>query len=116
MAIKNRLLLAAFFVVGTTVGFTGCSGSAERSASATTVSNEGQKSDGWWCAEHGVPEAECTKCNPKLVADFKKKGDWCKEHNRPESQCFICHPEKEAELAAEYEARYGKKPPKPQGS
>lgn len=30
----------------------------------------------------------------------------------PDSQCFICHPEKEAEFAADYEARYGKKPPK----
>jgi hypothetical protein len=51
-----------------------------------------------------------------LVGDFKAKGDWCKEHDRPESQCFICHPEKEAEFAAQYEAKYGTKPPKPQNA
>src|SRR5207244_12907042 len=68
--------------------------------------------DGWWCAEHGVPEEVCTRCNAKLVAEFKAKGDWCKEHECPESQCFICHPEKEAEFAALYEAKYGKQPPK----
>ena len=69
--------------------------------------------EGWWCNEHGVPEEVCALCNAKLVADFKAKGDWCKEHDRPDSQCFVCHPEKEAEFAALYEAKYGKKPPKP---
>ena len=47
--------------------------------------------------------------------NFKQKGDWCKEHNRPESQCFLCNPKLEAKFAAEYEAKYGKKPPKPEG-
>lgn len=46
-----------------------------------------------WCREHGVPESVCTRCNPALIADFKKKGDWCKEHDLPESQCLICHPD-----------------------
>src|SRR5262245_33968268 len=66
----------------------------------------------WWCAEHGMPEQVCALCNIKLVADFKAKGDWCKEHERPDSQCFACHPEKQAEFAAQYEAKYGKQPPK----
>ena len=70
---------------------------------------------GWWCNEHGVPEDECGLCNAKLAAEFQKKGDWCKEHDRPDSQCFICHPEYEARFAAQYEAKYGTKPPKPQG-
>jgi hypothetical protein len=48
-----------------------------------------------------------------LVAKFKADGDWCKQHDRPDSQCFVCHPEREAEFAAQYEAKYGKKPPKP---
>jgi len=69
---------------------------------------------GWWCAEHGVPEQECGQCNSKLAAAFQKKGDWCKEHDRPDSQCFICHPEYEAAFAAKYEAKFGKKPPKPE--
>ena len=71
--------------------------------------------DGWWCDEHGVPEGECAQCNSKIAADFKKKGDWCKkDHDRPDSQCFICHPEKLEEYAAKYEAKLGKKPPKPE--
>lgn len=45
------------------------------------------------CAEHGVPEALCTRCNPSLIAAFKANGDWCAEHGLPESQCMICHPE-----------------------
>jgi hypothetical protein len=65
-----------------------------------------------WCTEHGVPEDICAQCNAKLAAEFKKKGDWCKEHNRPESQCFLCNPKLADKFAAEYEAKYGKKPPK----
>ncbi|TAH39490.1 MAG: efflux RND transporter periplasmic adaptor subunit [Planctomycetota bacterium] len=47
-----------------------------------------------FCAEHGVAEAVCTKCNPKLVPIFQAKGDWCPEHGFPESFCPICHPER----------------------
>lgn len=75
---------------------------------------EGHGHDGWWCDEHGVPEAECGLCDAKVAAACKKKGDWCKEHDRPDSQCFLCHPEKLEEYAAKYEAKYGKKPPKPE--
>ena len=97
----------------------GCGKSPEKSPAAAgqaktaTATIEGHTHDGWWCNEHGVPEEVCAQCNAKLVADFKAKGDWCKEHDRPDSQCFVCHPEKEAEFAAPYEAKYGKKPPKP---
>ena len=69
---------------------------------------------GEWCNEHGVWEKICGQCDAKYSAECKAKGDWCKQHNRPDSQCFVCHPEKEAEFAAEYEAKYGKKPPKPE--
>lgn len=68
----------------------------------------------WWCAEHGVPEEVCARCDTKLAADFQAKGDWCEMHNRPDSQCFVCHPELEAKFAAQYEAKYGEKPPKPE--
>lgn len=44
--------------------------------------------------EHGVLQAICTKCNPKLIAVFQAKGDWCKEHGFPESVCPLCHPER----------------------
>jgi hypothetical protein len=75
----------------------------------------GHALDGWWCAEHGVPEEVCGLCNSKLAAEFQRKGDWCQEHDRPDSQCFVCHPEYEARFAAQYEAKMGKKPPKPAG-
>ena len=42
--------------------------------------------------EHGVPEALCTKCNPKLEPVFRAKGDWCGEHGFPESICPTCNP------------------------
>ena len=46
-----------------------------------------------WCAEHEVPESQCTRCNPDLIPAFKATGDWCEEHGLPESQCKICNPE-----------------------
>lgn len=46
-----------------------------------------------WCGEHSVPESQCTRCNPGLVAAFKATGDWCDEHGLPESQCLKCNPE-----------------------
>jgi cobalt-zinc-cadmium efflux system membrane fusion protein len=68
---------------------------------------------GWWCEEHGVPEAECGQCDAKLAAEFQKKGDWCQDHQRPDSQCFVCHPELKDQFAARYEAKFGQKPPAP---
>ena len=46
-----------------------------------------------WCEEHGVPESQCTRCNPDLIPAFKATGDWCEEHGMPESQCKACNPE-----------------------
>ena len=89
-----------------------------KSGGVTAASGEKKSAhthEGWWCDEHGVPEEVCGLCNSKLAAEFQKKGDWCKEHDRPDSQCFICHPELEAKFAAQYEAKYGKQPPKPKG-
>jgi cobalt-zinc-cadmium efflux system membrane fusion protein len=45
-----------------------------------------------WCAEHRVPESECTKCNPNQIESFKAKHDWCGGHNVPESHCYLCNP------------------------
>jgi hypothetical protein len=93
----------------------GCTKPADNPPAATAAVDEhaGHTHGEWWCSEHGVPEEVCALCDTKLVADFKAKGDWCEKHNRPDSQCFACHPEKEAEFAALYEAKYGKKAPKP---
>ena len=56
---------------------------------------------GAMCKEHGVLEAICTKCNPKLIPVFQAKGDWCEEHGFPESVCPICHPERGGKPAAD---------------
>ncbi len=69
-----------------------------------------------WCGEHAVPEDICAQCNAKVAAEYRQRGDWCQEHNRPESQCFLCSPKRAEKFAAEYEAKYGKKPPKPEGT
>jgi cobalt-zinc-cadmium efflux system membrane fusion protein len=115
--LKVKLFSLVVFVVLAT-SLIGCGRNAAPPAPATStagaISDVEHSHDGWWCDEHGVPEEVCTLCNSKLVADFKAKGDWCQEHDRPESQCFICNPSREAEFSARYEAKYGKKPPKPQ--
>ena len=90
-------------------------GTAHGTPTADKTAETAAKHDGWWCVEHGIPEGICAQCSPKVAAEFKAKKDWSKEHDRPESQCFICHPELEATFAAQYEAKYGKKPPKPEG-
>ncbi len=46
-----------------------------------------------WCAEHAVPESQCTRCDPSLVPAFQATGDWCPEHALPESQCVACNPD-----------------------
>ena len=114
MSVKSMVFLAAVAI--NSAGFFGCNKSPDKATPATPAqqaSDDSHSHDGWWCAEHGVPEEVCAQCSAKLAADFKAKGDWCKEHERPESQCFVCHPEKEAEFAARYEAKYGTQPPKP---
>ena len=113
MSLRNGLVLCVL------VGVAGCAKQDAPPQEATTAPQArphgmaGHSHDGWWCNEHGLPEEVCTLCNATLVADFKAKGDWCTEHDRPESQCFICHPEHAEKFAAQYEAKYGKKPPQP---
>lgn len=53
-----------------------------------------------WCAEHQVPESQCTQCDPALAAAFKATGDWCPEHGLPESQCRKCNPDLKIERPA----------------
>lgn len=105
--------LTCALVVGAALG--GCARSESAAPPNASADGEatGHTHGGWWCNEHGVPEEVCTLCDARLVAGFKAKGDWCKTHERPDSQCFVCHPEREAEFAAQYEAKYGKQPPKP---
>lgn len=46
-----------------------------------------------WCAEHSVPESECTQCNPSLIDQYKASNDWCAGHSLPESHCRLCNPD-----------------------
>jgi hypothetical protein len=115
MMIKKLLAMSVMVAVGLSI--VACSKSSNNGAAANSAGVKeiaGHSHEGWWCDEHGVPEEVCAQCNTKLVADFKAKNDWCDKHNRPDSQCFVCHPEKEGEFAALYEAKFGKKPPKPE--
>ncbi len=112
---RESVLSLAIAVLVLSVAPAGCQrgaqvGPPEKSPTAADAGAAGDHS-GWWCAEHGVPEEVCALCNARVAAEFQRKGDWCKEHNRPRSQCFICDPKLEARFAAEYEARFGKRPP-----
>jgi len=116
----TRVFVTFGALVVVVVGQAGCNQSPPPAAAPAdpaknASSDVAHNHEGWWCNEHGVPEEVCGLCDKKLAAKFKADGDWCKEHDRPESQCFACHPEYEAKFAAQYEAKYGKQPPKPEG-
>lgn len=89
-SIRHAALIPLFFALGCGAGSTK---TAEPSRPAPAVKQETAQAEGV-CKEHGVLEALCTKCNPKLAAVFQAKGDWCKEHGFPESVCPKCHPER----------------------
>ncbi len=90
-------------------------GQTERKDGQVAKGGDKKGHEGWWCEEHGVPEELCSQCMPEAdaKAKFKDKGDWCKLHDRAQSQCFKCDPKLYAKYEAMYEAKFGKKPPRP---
>ncbi len=79
-----------------------CKGSADNASAGTPTAKSAAATAGeGMCKEHGVLEAICTKCNPKLIPVFQAKGDWCEEHRFPESVCPLCHPERGGKPAAD---------------
>ena len=123
---RVAMVVGSLAVVGMVVGMIGCGSGGDKPAevaSADGVSHEGESAEaeadsedahgGWWCAEHGVPEEDCSVCSEAAAKRYREKGDWCEEHNRAESQCFQCDPKRAEKFAKLYEAKYGKKPPKP---
>ncbi len=90
-----RVRRLAPLVVASALAF-GCGrGAPEKAAAHETKAAAAKPAvEGAMCAEHGVLEAVCTKCNPKLIPVFQAKGDWCGEHGFPESFCPLCHPER----------------------
>ena len=118
MKLLSLMRSASFPLLGlVTLIVSGCGGvgtkGPEAGKQATSATDSSVVAVNWY-VEHGVPKDICGQCNPKIAAECRKKGDWCKEHNRPESQCFLCNPKRAEKFAADYEAKYGKKPPKPQ--
>jgi cobalt-zinc-cadmium efflux system membrane fusion protein len=88
-------LILALITYGTSCQRTGSSSNPESRGSDSGVQPAQIASNvEGMCAEHGVLEAVCTKCNPRLIPIFQAKGDWCAEHEFPESFCPVCHPER----------------------
>ncbi len=94
--IMSILLLAVGFAAGIgSARLSGDNASAGTSGESHQLHDHGtSEASGQldWCAEHRVPESECTLCNPELVEFFKSSGDWCAEHGLPESHCRECNP------------------------
>lgn len=84
----------AFLLPVIAVGAIGCDeeGAHETASSLAAGTARPQAEPGDWCAEHGVPESMCSKCNPSLIPGFQQAGDWCAEHGFPESVCPRCNP------------------------
>ncbi len=93
--LTSRQILASVLVAAGLLAASACGvvdtqvGEKSRAQKANSSGLEGAM-----CAEHGVLEAVCTKCNPKLIAVFRAKADFCEEHGFPESFCPTCHPER----------------------
>lgn len=110
------LAALALFVVGCAkTDGTGVKAGKDTKGSGAEVAKkkEGGKHEGWWCDEHGIPEAECSMCSDKVAKEFKAKSDWCKEHDRAKSQCFMCDAALWDKYKAVYKAKEGKDPPEP---
>jgi hypothetical protein len=115
MRTLQRICMFVVLLAGGTLA-AGCTRGPEKSEPEKKETQPAAKAkhDSWWCDEHGLPEAECWACNAKYARERKAKGDWCTKHDRPDSECFVCHPELKGKFAAQYEAKYGKKPPEPE--
>lgn len=119
MKLKVRAGVMAI-LFGLTMTALGCGGAKDApKAEATPKTKENAVAtskpvddhSGWWCAEHGIPEEECSMCSSKVAKEFKAKGDWCDKHKRAKSQCFICDPSLKEKYAAKYKAKFGTEPP-----
>ena len=83
-----RFVLSVALGLGFLAAGTACKQDSTRAAAPTGHAAKdvvpGSHDD--WCAEHEVPESQCTRCDPSLVPAFKATGDWCEEHGLPKSQ------------------------------
>jgi len=115
LLVFKRSALCCFLAAAMAMA-SGCASKTEESGSpapdVSEVSADVDDHSGWWCAEHGVPEEDCSMCSSGAATKFKDKGDWCEEHNRAESQCFKCDPSRAEKFAKLYVAKNGHEPPK----
>lgn len=104
----SRLIAALAALLGIAAGLAGCGESsrdapapeatsvastcAEHSISNCPVCTPDVIEAMGFCAEHGVPEAICTRCRDDLEAVYRAENDWCGGHGLPESQCEACNP------------------------
>lgn len=96
------LVMLAVLVVAPGCGSRGSRSQTTRSEAAgpaTPPTGEGHAAAGVvpgshedWCDEHGVPETQCTRCDPSLIPAFQASNDWDAEHGLPMSQCTIHDP------------------------
>ena len=98
----TRLLASSALALSLALLAGGCPPPAPPAAPPAPVTSaaDGKVPAAAWCAEHGVPEAVCTRCDASLIEGFKAKQDWCAEHALPESQCVACNPQVEAKWKA----------------
>lgn len=96
---QGRIRVVALLVCALTAS---CKGAPDKPLPGNQAAKSGAATaaDGM-CREHGVLEAICTKCNPKLIPVFQAKGDWCEQHGFPESVCPLCHPDRGGKPAAD---------------
>ena len=104
---RQLIIAIALFAIGAG-GLVGCGEPPQEAASSATSSSAALCSEHsiadcpfcspalveslGFCAEHGVPEAVCTKCRGELEALYRAEDDWCAGHDLPESQCEACNP------------------------
>lgn len=101
MACRTSSLRRALFPLACGLALFGCPAARDEGAPAPPKRERAAAAEGAMCGEHGVLEALCTKCNPKLAPVFQAKGDFCEEHGLPESICPTCHPERGGKPAAD---------------
>lgn len=91
---RRFLILVAPLLLAVTFGCGKKEAAKAPEAAKQAAAEPKKEAEAGLCKDHGVLEALCTKCNPKLAPIFQAKGDWCAEHGFPESVCPICHPER----------------------
>ena len=72
MKTRSSLLVLSLIVALVLAGCEKKSASNDKNKTPVTIARVAESE---WCAEHGVPEAICTRCHANLIAAFKQKGD-----------------------------------------